>query len=238
MANANPVGMPLDANVKLVPNPEDNELNWSNAYAKLLGALQYITNFTWLDILYAVNLHYESKPSTLWHPKTDTQVSGRNERSWNHLQVPRKWQNQYTLSQIQWFEINHQISLSIIWRSDNLEIKEANSNHIIYRIRIHSFIWSCMVEKSLQRTRISSKGSCHNQRQHDGSVILTHNPQFHQWSKHIQIHHHWIRDLIQEKMLDMNYCSDAEKMADVLMKPLSKPKHIKHTAEMGLKIFL
>jgi hypothetical protein len=71
----------------------------------------------------------------------------------------------------------------------------------------------------------------------DGSVILTHNPQFHQRSKHIQIHHHWIRDLVQEKTLDINYCSDAEQTADVLMKPLPKPKHIKHTAEMGLKKF-
>jgi hypothetical protein len=44
--NAKPVGMPLDPNVKLVPNPEDNEPNQSNVYTKLLGALQYIANFT------------------------------------------------------------------------------------------------------------------------------------------------------------------------------------------------
>jgi hypothetical protein len=71
----------------------------------------------------------------------------------------------------------------------------------------------------------------------EGSVILTHNPQFHQQSKHIQICHHWIRDLVQEKTLDINYCSDAEQTADVLMKPLPKPKHVKHTVEMGLKKF-
>jgi hypothetical protein len=65
MANANPVGMPLDPNIKLVPNPEDNELNRSNAYAKLLGELQYIANFTQPDILYAMNClgAYTANPS-------------------------------------------------------------------------------------------------------------------------------------------------------------------------------
>jgi hypothetical protein len=55
MADANPIGMPLDPNIKLVLNPESNQPNQSNAYAKLLGALQYIANFTRPDILYAVN---------------------------------------------------------------------------------------------------------------------------------------------------------------------------------------
>jgi hypothetical protein len=65
MAKANTAGMPLDPNVKLVPNHKDNEQNRSNVYAKLLGALQYITNFTWLDILYAVNhlAAYTGNPS-------------------------------------------------------------------------------------------------------------------------------------------------------------------------------
>jgi hypothetical protein len=65
MANAQPVGMPLEPNVKLVPNPEDNESNRSNVYAKLLGALQYITNFTRPDILYAMNRlgAYTANPS-------------------------------------------------------------------------------------------------------------------------------------------------------------------------------
>ena len=29
----------------------------------------------------------------------------------------------------------------------------------------------------------------------DGSIVLTHNLQFHQQSKHIALHHHWVQDL-------------------------------------------
>src|ERR1700685_797014 len=65
MAEANPVGMPLDPNVKIGPNLVYNELNWSNSYTKLLGELQYIANTTRPDISYAVNklASYTANPS-------------------------------------------------------------------------------------------------------------------------------------------------------------------------------
>jgi hypothetical protein len=65
MVDTNPVGTPMDPNVKLEPNPEDNELNHSNAYARLLGELQFIANSTQPDIAYAVNklAAYTTNPS-------------------------------------------------------------------------------------------------------------------------------------------------------------------------------
>src|ERR1700676_4735917 len=65
MAEANPVGMPLDPNIKIGPNPIHNEPNQSNSYAKLLGELQYLANATRLDISYAVNKlgSYTANPS-------------------------------------------------------------------------------------------------------------------------------------------------------------------------------
>ena len=47
--------MPMDPNIKLAPNPDNNKLNCSNSYAKLLGCLQFISNSTRLDISFAVN---------------------------------------------------------------------------------------------------------------------------------------------------------------------------------------
>jgi len=46
LEHANPVGMPLDLNTPLKPNPEGNEGNRSNSFARLLGELQFITNAT------------------------------------------------------------------------------------------------------------------------------------------------------------------------------------------------
>ena len=50
MLDANPVIIPMDPNIKLAPNPDNNESNHSNPYAKLLGCLQFISNSTRPDI--------------------------------------------------------------------------------------------------------------------------------------------------------------------------------------------
>ena len=61
----NSVTTPLDLNVTLVPNPEGKDGDRSNAYASLLGELQYIANATRPDIAYAVNrlAAYTANPS-------------------------------------------------------------------------------------------------------------------------------------------------------------------------------
>src|SRR6202521_893990 len=68
----------------------------------------------------------------------------------------------------------------------------------------------------------------------EGSVILSHNPQFHARMKHIEIRHHWVRDLVNDKILDVQSCRDPEQTADILTKPLPKPKHQRHRREKGM----
>jgi len=65
LKHANPVGMPLDPNSPLEPNPEGNEGNCSNSFARLLGELQFIANATRPDITYTVNrlASYTTNPS-------------------------------------------------------------------------------------------------------------------------------------------------------------------------------
>ena len=53
--DANPVLMPIDPNIQISPNLDGNEGSQSNSYTKLLGELQFLSNATRPDILYAVN---------------------------------------------------------------------------------------------------------------------------------------------------------------------------------------
>jgi hypothetical protein len=68
----------------------------------------------------------------------------------------------------------------------------------------------------------------------DGSIAIVHNPQFHKQSKHIAMHWHWVRDKVESGALAIESCQDPEQTSNVLMKPLPRPKHCKHVAEMGL----
>ena len=60
------------------------------------------------------------------------------------------------------------------------------------------------------------------------------NPQFHNQTKHIAIRWHWVRELVEQKLITIESCCDPEQTADILTKALPRPKHSKHTSEMGL----
>jgi len=60
------------------------------------------------------------------------------------------------------------------------------------------------------------------------------NPQFQQWSKHIDIQYHWICDQITKETINLELCGDPDQTADILTKVLLKPKHHKHLNDMGL----
>lgn len=69
MEDANPISTPMDSNISLEPNNEKGEMNCSNAYASLIGSLQYLATTTCLDITYAVNrlVAYTMNPSFTYY---------------------------------------------------------------------------------------------------------------------------------------------------------------------------
>ena len=55
-----------------------------------------------------------------------------------------------------------------------------------------------------------------------GSIAIARNPVFHSRTKHIDIRHHFIREAIQDGVIDLRFCPTNEMIADVLTKPLSR----------------
>ena len=50
---------------------------------------------------------------------------------------------------------------------------------------------------------------------------LTENPIFHDRSKHIDMRYHYIRDLVQRKIVKLQYIATRKQVADILTKPLT-----------------
>jgi hypothetical protein len=65
MDNANTVGMPLDPNIVLEPNPDGDVGDRSNSYARLIGELQFLANATRPNITYVISqlLSYTVNPT-------------------------------------------------------------------------------------------------------------------------------------------------------------------------------
>jgi hypothetical protein len=57
---------------------------------------------------------------------------------------------------------------------------------------------------------------------------------FHDKSKHIEINYHYIRDMVQRKVVHVQYISTHEQVADVFNKPLSRTKLEYFCERLGL----
>ena len=60
-----------------------------------------------------------------------------------------------------------------------------------------------------------------------GCIALAKNPVSHARSKHIDIRHHFIRDAVEEGVINLVYCRTDEMLADILTKPLPREQFIK-----------
>jgi histone deacetylase 1/2 len=54
-----------------------------------------------------------------------------------------------------------------------------------------------------------------------GAKYLSANPVFHAWTKHIEVDYHFVRERVAKKLLDIEYVSTKDQVADGFTKPLS-----------------
>jgi hypothetical protein len=71
---------------------------------------------------------------------------------------------------------------------------------------------------------------CDNQ----SCIKMTENHVFHDRSKHIEIHYHYICDMVQRGALKLQYISMDEQVVDMLTKPLSHVKFEYFQDKLGI----
>ena len=67
-----------------------------------------------------------------------------------------------------------------------------------------------------------------------GCIDLTSNPVHHKRTKHIDIRHHFIRECVEDKKVEVIKIPTGENIADALTKSLPLDKHVYFTGKMGL----
>ena len=68
------------------------------------------------------------------------------------------------------------------------------------------------------------------------TISLTKNPVFHARSKHIELRHHFIPDLVQQEEIQLEFISTNEQPADMLKKPITTEKFLKFRNMLGLTV--
>ena len=66
------------------------------------------------------------------------------------------------------------------------------------------------------------------------AIRLAKNPEFHKRTKHVDIRHHFIRDLIEKETLAVDYVKSEDQLADIFTKPLVKAVFVRIRNLLGL----
>ena len=72
---------------------------------------------------------------------------------------------------------------------------------------------------------------CDNQ----SAISLSKNLVFHARSKHIEVYHHYIRHLLQQQVIHLQYCKTEDQIADLFTKALSEAKFVSLRHLLGLR---
>jgi hypothetical protein len=66
------------------------------------------------------------------------------------------------------------------------------------------------------------------------AIALARNPEFHARTKHIEVRHHYVREKIEDGIIDLQYCPTADQIADIFTKALPIVKHTKFVKDLSI----
>jgi hypothetical protein len=67
-----------------------------------------------------------------------------------------------------------------------------------------------------------------------GAIDFTFNTGYHARSKHIDMRHHFIRDLVTSHEVSVHHCASEDNLADIFTKPLARTQHEEQVCKLGM----
>lgn len=249
MEKCNPVSTPAEVGAKLIiaDQPEERLTN-PRQYKELVGGLMYLAVATRPDIAHTVSAlaQFNEKPEqqhwraakrllrylkgtcdhNLTFKKSGTPLTGYVDADWGNCTVNRRSYTGYA------FILG---SGAISWKAQKQKTVALSSTEAEYialteAAKEATYLKGILVTLGYQKlSTVVIK--CDNQ----GAAQLALNNMYHPRTKHIDIRHHFIRDLIHGEEIQLEYISTQDMVADVMTKPLASPKHRQCIRHLGLK---
>ena len=237
--------IPIQPNQNLTSDLSDEKENLriladTNLYRQAIGSLIYLMTSTRPDISYTVGVlsRFMHEPRELhWRFLKRLLRYVKTTRDFSLVYTKNKEQNLvgYTDSD---FGSNVEDRKStagycfmygnclISWNSAKQKVVSLSSTEAEYiglTTGVKELMWLRQLLKELNRRKKELVIHCDNK----STICLAKNPEFHARSKHIDIRHHFIRDLIKNKTFTIEHIRTENMVADVLTKGLPKIKHYK-----------
>lgn len=254
MQDSHGVSTPIASGIKLekpsqvASGIEQKELD-RIPYEQVVGSLIFLACLTRPDLSYAVHLvsqfmsdyrheHWVQVKRILRYIKQtqryrirynrgkgDLELIGFSDNDWGADLVSRKSLGAYVFllagAPCSWTCKRNQ---SICLSSSEAEYKALTS-------AAKEAIWErrCLADIGQEQSKPTTL-YCDNQ----GAISLSNNPVFHSRTKHIAIHHHFIRDVVASKEIRLEYIHTQLNAANMLTKPLLTELQQRHCEKLGL----
>eukprot|EP00253_Pinus_taeda_P011054 PITA_11054 len=220
MSDCKPAATPFLSGIKL-KNGKDTPLVDCTLYHQLVGSLLYLTHSR-PDLSYAgkitYGIHYAANCSL--------NLIGFTDSDWVGDTIDRKSTSGYVLSLG---------SSPIFWSSKKQAAIALSSTEAEYRGAVNATIQAIWLQHFLSELGISVHHPtviwCDNQ----STLKFCRDPMQRQRTKHIEIHMHFIRELIHDGIIDLQYCPSSEQIADIFTKNFTEHKFRFLRDRLGVK---
>eukprot|EP00253_Pinus_taeda_P001715 PITA_01715 len=220
MTDCKPASTPFLSGVRL-EDVGDTPLVDSTLYRQLVGSLLYLTHSR-PDLSYAgtitFGIHYAAG--------TALNLLGFTNSNWAGDSIDRKPTSRYSLSLG---------SGPIYWSSKKQAAIALSSAETEYRGVVNIAIQALWLQHFLTELDIQFHQRiviwCDNQ----STLKFCRNPVQRQRMKHIEIHMHYIRDLVHDHVIDLQFCPSAKQTADIFTKTFTKQKFRSLRDRLGVK---
>ncbi len=235
----------------LPPKPQADENNNTpfkdvNLYQQLIGSLIYLSNATRPDIAYAVGflarsmqapteadwvngkrvLRYLKGTHGLYLNYNNTKIAEGYSDSSYAEEKDRKSVGGYVFKQA---------GAAITWRSTKQEIVAQSSMEAEYIALAEAGKEALWIRKLQSEIFPNVKNPTKIFEDNQSTIKLSNNPIHTNRSKHISVRYHAIRDIIQKKLVQVDYLPTTDMIADIMTKSLGRILHDKFVKLLGLR---
>ncbi|XP_076620058.1 uncharacterized protein LOC143341211 [Colletes latitarsis] len=229
MSNCKPVSTPLDLNRKLRKETENSgEYHKDLPFRELLGSLMYLAVATRPDIAHAVGAlsqfnncfnktHWVEAKRVLRYLKGTSDVGLRYEASgapingyadadWGNCTEDRKSFTGYCFNLA---------GAAISWVSKKQKTDALSSVEAEYMSMSEAAKEAIYLQRFFSELGFESKSKINLYCDNQGAIRLAENPVFHNRTKHIDVRHHFVRNVLKEKEIKIKYIPTGEMIADL-----------------------
>lgn len=237
LENAKPNSTPADPHTNLTLNTESESLTGKVPYREAVGCLMFTAVVSRPDIMYAVgivsrflaehsSLHWNGVKRILrylnnthdygiHYKSADNQslLVGYSDADYANDTITRRSTSGYL------FKTNNSIVTWCSQRQPTVSLSTTEAEYISLSDSVKEVLWLQRLLNDICDIIVSSTVIFVD---NQSAIKLCHNSEFHKRTKHIDIKYHFIREKLQEGLIDVSFISTKHQLADILTKALSK----------------